>query len=157
MKDSGWRFFKIVSMTIYFYETDELNGSSFVKIPLRNSGSAILNFENDSNYCFFWSILAHLHPCENSHPNRVLNYREFLNELKLYGIDFPFKTSDFSKSEKMNILAFKKFELQFHQKGINWKQKLIPLEVCGTNSETVIDLMIYKNHYDLIKINFMYS
>ena len=41
MKDSGWRFFKIVSMTIYFYETDEVNGSSYVKIPLRNSGSAI--------------------------------------------------------------------------------------------------------------------
>ena len=33
MKDSGWRFDKLVSMTIYFYKTKELNGSSYVKIP----------------------------------------------------------------------------------------------------------------------------
>ena len=27
MKDSGWRFVKIISLTIYFYKTQELNGS----------------------------------------------------------------------------------------------------------------------------------
>ena len=36
MKDSGWRFDKIISMTIYFYKTQELNGSNYVKIPLRS-------------------------------------------------------------------------------------------------------------------------
>ena len=35
MKDSGWRFDKINSMTIYFYKTGELNGSNYFKIPLR--------------------------------------------------------------------------------------------------------------------------
>ena len=34
MKESGWVFDKLVSMTIYFYKTNELNGSSYVKIPL---------------------------------------------------------------------------------------------------------------------------
>ena len=37
MKDSGWRFVKIISMTIYFYKTQELNGSSYVKIPIRSN------------------------------------------------------------------------------------------------------------------------
>ena len=37
MKDSGWRFDKIISMTIYFYKTQELNGmGNYVKIPLRS-------------------------------------------------------------------------------------------------------------------------
>ena len=44
MKDFGWRFDKIDSMTIYFYETGEMNGTSFVKIHLRSS--AILNIQN---------------------------------------------------------------------------------------------------------------
>ena len=39
MKDSGWRFYKISSMTIYFHKTDELNSSSYVEIPLRSSAS----------------------------------------------------------------------------------------------------------------------
>ena len=36
MKDSGWRFDKINSMTVYFYKTGELNGSNYNKIPLRS-------------------------------------------------------------------------------------------------------------------------
>ena len=73
MKDSGWRFDKIYSMTFYFYKTNEMNGSNYIKIPLRSN--AILNIENNDKYCFLWSILASLYPCNNNHPNRVSNYR----------------------------------------------------------------------------------
>ena len=52
MKDSGWRFDKINSMTIYFYKTNELNDSKYVKTPLRSN--AILNIENNDKYCFLW-------------------------------------------------------------------------------------------------------
>ena len=41
VKDSGWRFDKINSMTVYFYKTVEMNGSNYAKIPLRSN--AILN------------------------------------------------------------------------------------------------------------------
>ena len=51
----------------------------------------------------------------------------------------------------MNNLAINIFELQFYQEEINWKHKLIPVEVSENNSGAVIDLMIYKNHYALIK------
>ena len=71
MKDSGWRFDKINSMTIYFYKTSEMNGLSYVKNPSRSY--AILNIENNDKYCFLRSIFAYLHPCNNNHPNRVSN------------------------------------------------------------------------------------
>ena len=71
MKDSGWRFDEINSMTVYFYKTNEMNGSNYIKIPLRSN--AILNIENNDKYCFLWSILASLHPCIINHPNRVSN------------------------------------------------------------------------------------
>ena len=86
MKDSGWRFVKVNSMTIYFYKTNEMNGSNYIKIPLRSN--AILNVENIDKYCFLWSILAYLHPCNNNHPNRVSNYRQYFNELNIQGFDF---------------------------------------------------------------------
>ena len=60
MKVSGWRFDKIISMTIYFHKTNEMNGSNYIKIPLRSN--TILNVENNDKYCFLWSILAYLHP-----------------------------------------------------------------------------------------------
>ena len=86
MKESGWIFDKINSMKISFYKTTELNGTSFVKIPLRSN--AILNFQNNDKYCFIWSILANLHPCENSNPSRVNNYVQNFNELNFQNFDF---------------------------------------------------------------------
>ena len=79
--ESGWIFDKINSMKISFYKTVELNGTSYVKIPLRSS--AILNVQNNDKYCFIWSILASVHPCENGHPNRVSNYLQYFNELNI--------------------------------------------------------------------------
>ena len=78
-KESGWIFDKINSMKISFYKTTELNGTSYVKIPLRSN--AILNIQNNDKYCFIWSFLASLHTCENDHPNRVNNDSQYFNEL----------------------------------------------------------------------------
>ena len=85
-KESGWIFDKINSMKISFYKTTELNGTSYVKIPLRTS--AILNIQNNDKLCFIWSILASLHTCQNDHPNRVNNYVQYFNELNFQNFDF---------------------------------------------------------------------
>ena len=69
MKHSGWRFDKINPMTIFFYQTGIMKGSYYAKNPMRSN--AILNFGNDDKYCFLWSILAYLHPCNINHSNRV--------------------------------------------------------------------------------------
>ena len=151
MKDSGWRSDKTNSMTIYFYKTTELNGSNYVKIPLRSN--AILNVENNDKYCFLWSVLAYLHPCTNNHPNRVSNYRQYFNELNIQGFDFSkgFKCSDVHIFNELNNLSANIFELNFYQDQSQWRHKLIPIEVSKNNSDKVVDLAIYKNHYVLIK------
>ena len=64
--ESSWMFDKIISMKIRFCKTGELNGSNCDEIPFRSN--AILNIQNNDKYCFSCSILAYLHPCENSHP-----------------------------------------------------------------------------------------
>ena len=136
MKDSGWRFDKIISMTIYFYKTQELNGGNYVKIPLRSN--AILNIQNDDKYCFIWSILAYIFP-SYSNPQRVSNYKHhFFNELNIEGFDFEngFIVSDVKKFEKLNNLSINIFELKFYQDDNKiWKYKLIPLEISENNGE----------------------
>ena len=69
-KESGWIFDKINSTKISFYKTTELNGTSYVKIPLRSN--AILNIQNNDKYCFIWSILASLHRCEKTIRYNIL-------------------------------------------------------------------------------------
>ena len=151
MKDSGWRFDEINSMTTYSYKTHEMDGSNYIKIPLRSN--AILNIENNDKYCFLWSILAWLHPCNNSHPNRVSNYRQYFDELNINSFDFTngFKCRDVHKFNELNNLSVNIFELVLYQDKNQWKHKLIPIEISKNNSDRVIDLAIYKNHYVLIK------
>ena len=93
MRESGWNFQRVNSMTISFYSTGNMDGSSYVKIPLRSS--AILNIKNDDKYCFLWSILAKLYPCENN-SNKLSIYRNYFNELSIEGFDFSngFKCRD---------------------------------------------------------------
>ena len=125
-KESGWIFDKIISMKIRFYKTGELNGSSYIKIPLRSN--SLMNFENDDKYCFLWSISAYLHPCENDHPNRFSNYEQYFDELNIEGFDFTngFECSDVHKFEKLNNLSKNIFELNLYQDKKKWKHNLIP-------------------------------
>ena len=50
-KETGWIFDKTNSMKIRFYKTEELNGSSYVKIPLRSN--ALINIKNIDKIVLF--------------------------------------------------------------------------------------------------------
>ena len=69
------------------------------------------------------------------------------------GFDFTngFKSSDVQKFEKLNNLSINIFELNFYQDKNEWKHNLIPIEISKNESDKVVDLLIYKNHYALIK------
>ena len=98
------------------------------------------------------SILAYLHPFYNNHPNRVSNYKQFFNELNSQRFDFAngFKCSDVHKLNESNNLSVVIFDLVFYQDQNNWRYKLIPIELIKNNSDRVIGLAIYKNHFVLI-------
>ena len=142
-------------MKTRFFKTGELDGSSYVKIPLRSN--ALTNNKNNDKYCFNWSILASLHPCDNDHPNRVSNSNQYYNELNFQNFDFTngFKCSDVHKFNEINNLSVNIFELNFYQDKNKWKHNLIPIEISKNESDRVVDLLIYKNHYALNKI-YMY-
>ena len=92
-----------------------MNGSSYVKIPLRSSG--ILNVENDEKFCFMWSKLASFDPCSDSHRNRISNYVEHFFEKSLPGFNFSngFKCGDSYNFEKLKTLSIIMFEPSFYQ------------------------------------------
>ena len=112
-----------------------------------------MNIEKDDKYRFLWSILAHLHPCNNHHPNRVSNYRQYFNELNIQDFDLTngFKCSHVHRLNELKKVSVNIFELNFHQDQNKWKHKLTPIQISKNDSDKVINLMVYKNHYVLIK------
>ena len=112
-KEIGWIFDKYNSRKIRLSKTGDLNGSSYVNLPLRSS--ALINIRNDDQFCFIWSILASLRPSNDDQPNRVFNYWLYSNELNIEGFDFSngFNCSDMHKFDKINILSINIFVLNF--------------------------------------------
>ena len=87
------------------------------------------------------SILASLHPCENDHPNRVSNYKQYFNELNINGFDYTngFNCSDMHRFEKSNYLSINIYEIVSYQDGDKWKHNLIAIEFSKNESVKVID------------------
>ena len=141
-RESGWIFDKINSMQISFYRTVELNGTSYVKNPLRSN--AFLNVQNHDKFCFIWSILASLHPCEYTRPSRVNIFSQYFNELNFQSFDFTnaLKCSDVHRFNELINLSVNTYELNFHQDGDKWKHNLIPKKISKKGSDNVIDLLI---------------
>ena len=115
--------------------------------------SAILNILNNDKYCFIWSILASLHPCENDYPNRFSNYKQYFNELNINGFDFTngFKCSDVHKFNELNNLSANMYEINFYEDEDKRQHSLIPIKISKNESDRVVDLLIFKNHYALNK------
>ena len=90
-----------------------MNGSKYVKIPLRTS--TFFKFENDDKFCFLWFITAILPSCENSHHIGVRNCRKNFDELNIERLDFlnGFICSNVPKLEILNFLSINIFELGF--------------------------------------------
>ena len=115
--------------------------------------NAFLKIENNDKHCFIWSILASLHPCNNIHANRVSYYKQYFNELNIQGLNFSygFKCNDVHRFNEIKNLSINIFELKFYQDQNKWRHKLILTEISINNSDRVIDLAIYENHYILNK------
>ena len=89
---------------------------------------ALVSLTNDDKYCFIWSTLASLYPCENGKSNRVSIYRQYFNELNISGFDFSngFKCSHMHEVEKLNSLSINIFEINVFREQNRWKPELIP-------------------------------
>ena len=53
--------------------------------------------------------------------------------------------------EKVNNSSVNIFELNFYQDKNKWKLNLVPIEISKNDSDRVVDLLLYKNHYVLNK------
>ena len=86
-------------------------------VPLPFSSPQIINIKNEDDYCFLWSVIAHLvHPAEY-HKERLSHYNkeEYIKEFDLSdGLhEFPYDYNRLKKFHKKNenLIEVNIFEL----------------------------------------------
>ena len=142
--ESGYIFDSIKKLTVKMFKYHDIRASSYCKLPksFYNSKS-IVNIQNNDNYCFLWSILAHKYKVDN-HRERVSHYTNHFHELNQGDIQFPIKIKDIPTFERLNNLNIKVFELSANDKTLS------PKYVNQNYYDEQIDLLLYENHYCLI-------
>ena len=89
----------------------DIRASSYSKLPKSFCNStSIVNIQNDDNYCFIWSILAHKYKTDH-HREKVSHYKKHFHELNQSDIHFPMKMKNLPTFERLNKLNIKVFEL----------------------------------------------
>lgn len=154
LKDSGWKFDKILHLDININKYTPLRGgSSYFKLSkfIRNKKS-VLNLENNDEACFAWSVVAGLYP--NTSPNkknvcRTSSYPNYWDVLNINNLNFPLKLNDIPLFEKNNEnISINVFTLE--------KKKIVgPLYHTMKKKPNHVNLLyVEKNnthHYCLIK------
>ena len=99
---SGWNVLIVERLELHVTLYLPISASSYISTPSYiTQKKAVLNMQNEDNFCFLWSVLAALHPVE-SNSNRVTKYLQFQQELNITHLKFPLAVSDVVKFEKLN-------------------------------------------------------
>ena len=119
--ESGFIFDSIKKLTVKMFKYHDIRASSYCKLPKSFCNSkSIVNIQNNDNYCFLWSILAHKYKVGN-HRERVSHYEIYFHELNQGDIQFPMKIKDISTFETINNLNINVFELSATNKTLSPK------------------------------------
>ena len=142
--ESGYIFDSLKKLTVKMFKYHDIRASSYCKLPKPFCNSkSIVNTQNNDNYCFLWSILAHKCKVDN-HRERVSHYENHFHELNQGDIQFPMKIKDIPTFEILNNLKINVFEITANDKALS------PKYVNKNYYDDQIDLLLYENHYCLI-------
>ena len=99
---SGWSVLSVERLELHITPYLPISASSFVATPTYIAQKkAVVNIQNEDNFCFLWCVLASLHPVATN-PCRPSNYESFKKELNITNLKFPLAVSDVVKFEKLN-------------------------------------------------------
>ena len=142
--ESGYIFDSMKKLTVKMFRYHDIRTTSYCKLPKSFCSSiSIINIQNEVNYFFLWSILAHKYKVDN-HRERVSLYKKHFHEPNQGDIQFPTKRKDTHTFERLNNLNINVFELSSNDKTIS------PKYVKKNYYVEQVDLLLYENHYCLI-------
>ena len=100
--ESGYLFDSIKKLTVKLFKYHDIRASTYCKLPKSfYISNSIVNIQNNDNYCFLWSILAH--KCKvHKHRERVSHYENHFHELNHGDIQFLMKIKDIPTFQRLN-------------------------------------------------------
>lgn len=100
---SANRFIKLLSYDVRISKYQPIKGGSYIDLPpeIKNKKCCI-NIKNQDDLCLVYCILYHFNKdVIKKDPQRVSNFKPYMNDYDFSKIDFPIKLKDLDKVEKI--------------------------------------------------------
>jgi len=114
--------------------------------------AVVIIHNSDDDYCFVWSILAHLHPARD-HSYHTQNYTRYANELNVDGLTFPLPIRDIHRFERQNP------DIAIHCMAVDSKDNSFSILYLSPHVHKrlhIITLLIMDNERDTQKHHYVY-
>ena len=149
---SGWIVEKIMRLDLHVGKYVTKYGGCFTELPERlKNKKAIINIKNKDNLCFVYSVLAKLFPVQNKWQQYyVKHYKKHLKKLNLKNLKFPMDINDVGKFEKQNSHLDIRINI-YGFYNIERENEIFPVRISKLKAKTTIDLLLFNEHYFLIK------
>ena len=150
LRNSGLRFNEILFLDVNFYQLNLTRGNSYLPLPdWMVKRKAVINPKNEVDKWFKRSVTAALHHKEiKSHPERVSNIKQYVDNYNWTGIKFPMAINEIDKFEKNNNISISILGIKGQDIYMQRKSKY------NDRKKVVILLLIVdgkKRHYTMIK------
>ena len=126
LANSKFTLDEVLFLDVNFYQSNLTRDSSYLLLPdwISRKGAVISPKNENDEECFKWAVTAALHHKEiKSHPKRVSNIRQYVDNYDWHGIEFPVAISKINKFEKNNGISI----YLLHLKKIDRKKVIILL------------------------------
>lgn len=150
LSESGWSLDSISHLELNINQYNPLRAGTYINLPkIIQNTKACLNIKNKDNYCFLYSIMAHLYPAK-SNSTRVSSYPHFKDILNISGMKFPPSLDDIKQFEMKNE------NISVNVYGLEKKQHVTgPLYKTAKRKLHHVNLLLLENnevfHFCLIK------
>ena len=151
---SNWIVRKIIRLDLYIGKYNANYGSCpKTELPPRlKAKNALICVLNKDDKCFLYSICAKLFPTTKRYQQaRPQYYVEYLKKFNLKNIKFPFDIRFLKRFEAQN----KHLDMRINIYGYNQlnyaNPNIFPVIISKTKAKNTIDLLLYEEHFYLIK------
>ena len=112
--NSRFVFDEVLFLDINFHQLNLMRGSSYLPLPnYMVKKKAVINPQNRDKECFKWAFIAADRWMDiDSHPERVTNLREFVDNYDWSGLEFPDSVKEIGKFETKNNVSIKVLGLE---------------------------------------------
>jgi len=142
---SGWVLKRVLFIDLHIGRYRNLRGgcATITLPPKIKNKHALINVQCFDGRCFLYAVCAKLYPVKK-HAQRCSKYMHATHTFNLKDIQFPFEIRQIKKFEKQNALKINIFGIE--------NSDIFPIYMSKAISrKNEIDLLLYKNHYFLIK------